>query len=292
VIPLNLFNRFHSKNMCMKGNTPLKTKQNVTRILIISILFAFSSTSVFAQDQDTLLTSVPKPEKALKRIHIRQLTKNGFNFWQDEFSGHWAGIDFGFNMFLNPDYSGYDTEFMDIDELRSNSAYFNVLQQSIGLQRSRNKIGLVTGLGLHLQGYRLNDNITIARDENSVIQPQSLVAYDNQKSKLALISVMVPLLLEFQIPVNHYDNRIYFSAGPYGSVKLNSHTKVKYKLDQKEKLKVVDHFSLRDFHYGLMVRTGYRSINLFATYDLVPLFRDERGPELTPFTVGITLIRF
>lgn len=276
----------------MKGKSPLKTKRNASRILIFFILFAFSYNCIFAQDQDTAFTSVVKPEKALKRIHIRQITKNGFSFWQDDFTGHWAGIDFGFNGFLNPDYSGYDAEFMDIDELRSNSAYFNFLQQSIGLQRNRNKIGLVTGLGLHLQGYRLNDDITINRDENSIIQPETLTAYDNQKSKLALVSLMMPLLLEFQIPINHYDNRIYFSAGAYGSVKLDSHTKVKYKLDQKEKLKIVDHFSLRDFRYGLMVRTGYRSVNFFATCDLVPLFRDERGPELTPFTAGITLIRF
>ena len=276
----------------MNRNTPSKTSLNISRILVLFFLFMVSGTGVFAQNQDSIPESAVNSDKALKRIHLRQITKNGFNFWQDDFTGHWAGVDFGFNMLLNPDYTGYTSEFMEIDELRSNSAYFNVLQQSIGLQRNRNKIGLVTGLGLHLQSYRLNDNTTIVRDENGVIQPETLVAYDNQKSKLALISFMVPLLLEFQVPVNHYDNRIYFSAGAYGEVKLNSHTKVKYKIDQKEKLKVVDHFSLRDFRYGLMVRTGYRSVNLFATYDLVPLFRDERGPELTPFTVGITLIRF
>jgi len=99
------------------------------------------------------------------------------------------------------------------------------------------------------------------------------------------------LLAEFQIPVDNYDSRVYFSGGMYGSVKLTSHTKVKYKLERNEKLKVVDHFSLRDFSYGIMVRTGYRWVNLFATYDLVPPFREKRGPGLTPFTFGITLIR-
>ncbi|MFV0591463.1 MAG: outer membrane beta-barrel protein [Draconibacterium sp.] len=276
----------------MNRNTPSKTKRTIVRIFLALFFLLFITNYAVAQNQDTIPGSIANPEKALKRIHIQQYTKSGLKFWQDDFSGHWAGIDFGFNLLLNPDYSDYNTDFMENDVLRSNSAYFNVLQQSIGLQRNRNKIGLVTGLGLHLQSYRLNDDITIIRDENSIIQPETLVTYKNQKSKLALVSFMVPLLLEFQIPVNHYDNRIYFSAGAYGSLKMNSHTKVKYKLDQKEKLKVVDHFSLRDFHYGLMVRTGYRSINFFATYDLVPLFRDERGPELTPFTVGITLIRF
>ena len=127
---------------------------------------------------------------------------------------------------------------------------------------------------------------------DNVIQPKT-VEFDNiKKSNLGIMSVMIPLLAEFQVPANHYENRIYISGGMYGAVKLTSHTKVKYKLERNEKLKVVDHFSLRDLSYGIMVRTGYRRVNLFATYDLVPLFKENKGPELTPFTFGITLIQF
>jgi hypothetical protein len=75
-------------------------------------------------------------------------------------------------------------------------------------------------------------------------------------------------------------------------VRLTSHTKIKYRKEQKEKLKVPDHYSLQDFKYGLMFRTGYRWINVFATYELTPLFKNDKGPHLTPFTFGITLISF
>ena len=99
-------------------------------------------------------------------------------------------------------------------------------------------------------------------------------------------------MAEFQIPVNHFDNRIYISAGVLGSVRLNSHTKIKYRDKQKEKVKTVDDFSMPLFRYSLMFRTGYRWFNVFATYDLVPLFKKDKGPELTPFTFGVTLLRF
>jgi hypothetical protein len=33
-------------------------------------------------------------------------------------------------------------------------------------------------------------------------------------------------------------------------------------------------------------------LNLFAEYSLTPLFNDDKGPELTPLTVGLTLIGF
>ena len=246
-----------------------------------------------AQETDKIMPLDRDPVKILRKIDVREITQHGFNFWKDDFTGHWAGIDFGFNTFVNKDYSGYETEFMENDVFYSNSSYINIIQQSIGLQHNRNTIGLVTGIGLHLQSYRLNQNTTIERGFNDIIEPRTLFFDQNQKSKLSIVSVMVPLLAEFQVPVNHYENRLYFSAGLYGSYRLSSHTKIKYRVERKkEKLKTPDFLSLQDFKYGLMVRSGYRWVNLFACYDLVPLFRENKGPELTPFTFGITVVSF
>ena len=119
-----------------------------------------------AQENDTIVPLQQNPEKLLRKIDIRKITNDGFNLWQDKFSGHLAGIDFGFNMFLNPDYSGYNSEFMKNNIFRSNSTYINFIQQSIALQHNRNTIGLVTGLGLHLQSYRLDQNTTIQKKGN------------------------------------------------------------------------------------------------------------------------------
>jgi len=269
-----------------------KNRMNIHAILIILAGFILLSFHSPAQT-DTIVPIDKNPEKLLQKIDVRSLTNHGFNFWQDKFSGHWAGIDLGFNMFLNPDYSGYDTEFMKNDILRSNTTHINLIQQSIGLQRNRNTIGLVTGLGLSLQSYRLDKNTTIQMTEEGMIESQKLYFDKNQKSKLSIVSLMVPLLAEFQIPINHYKNRMYFSGGLYGGLRISSHTKIKYRSDRKkEKLKTPGHYHLQDIKYGLMFRAGYHRINLFATYELTPLFREDRGPRLTPVTIGITLIRF
>ena len=263
-----------------------------TRGLPIFILTVFLCLNIpaWSQTSDTIVPVKQNPRKILRKIDIRKM---GFNFWQDNFEGHLAGLDFGFNGFANPDYSGYNLEFMENDLWRSNSTYINILQQSIGLQRNRNTVGMVTGIGLHLQSYRLDKNTTIRRNEKGRIEPEILYFDQNQKSKLSIVSLIVPLLAEFQIPVNHYENRLYFSGGIFGALRLGSHTKIKYRVDgKKEKLKIPGHYSLRDFKYGLMVRAGYRWINVFATYDLVPLFKKDLGPELTPFTFGFTLLQF
>lgn len=267
----------------------MKTKQFI--LLLFFVLFSFPPL-LQAQTLDSIVVIQQDPEQILKKIDLRSVTQNGFNFWKDNFSGHWAGIDLGFNALVLPDYSGYETEFMDNNLLRSNSLYINLIQQSIGLQHNRNTIGLVTGLGMHFQSYRLEQNTTIEQLENGIIQPKTLYFDDNQKSKLSIFSVTMPLLAEFQIPLNNYRNRLYISSGPYISYRIGSHTKIKYRITRKEKLKVPGQFSMHQFKYGLMFRTGYRWINVFATVELTPLFKEDKGPELTPFTFGFTLLRF
>ena len=277
----------------MRRNGYLRTKPAHTGFLLLLTGLIFLARNSYSQENDTIVPLREDPHRILRKMDIRQLSNNGFNFWQDKFSGNWAGVDFGVNGFINPDYSGYSSDFMENDLLRSNSTFINLIQQSIGLQRNRNTIGLVTGIGLHLQSYRLDKNTTIRENDNGVIEPEILWFDQNQKSKLSLVSLMVPLLAEFQIPIRHYDNRLYISGGVYGSWLLSSHTKIKYRADgEKEKLKVPGKYSIHDLKYGVMFRTGYRWVNLFATCDLVPLFIEDKGPRIIPFSIGISLIRF
>ncbi|QIA09859.1 hypothetical protein [Draconibacterium halophilum] len=43
---------------------------------------------------------------------------------------------------------------------------------------------------------------------------------------------------------------------------------------------MVDDFSMHRFKPSVMVRMGYRWINVFASYDLVPLFKTDKGQNL------------
>lgn len=276
----------------MNISQPCKTMENkLTQIGLILLLTIFASL-LQAQETDTIVPVDKNPENLLRKIDPKEIVQSRFNYWEDKFKGHWAGIDFGFNTFLNEDYSDYEGDFMDNDFSRSNSAYLNLIQHNIGLQRNLNTIGLVTGLGLHLESYRLDKNTTITQAESGKIIPDTLYFDQNQKSKLSIVSLMIPLMAEFQIPISHYENRLYFATGAYMGIRLSSHTKIKYRVDRKEKLKVPGSYALQDYRFGLMFRTGYRWINLFATYELTPLFSENKGPGLHTFTVGLTLLSF
>lgn len=247
--------------------------------------------SVWVQGQvpDSIRVVDKKPEKLLKHLRIHDLTRGGFNFWQEDFTGHWAGIDFGIN-----GIDGHINGFPEYDIFRSNSLYVNLIQQSIRLQRTRNTIGLVTGLGFHAKSYRLNNSTTFEKKPSGEIVQKNLFFDSNQKSKFSMSYLTSPLLIEFQIPVNHYANRIFVSGGMFGAYRLSGHTKIKYRLDRKrEKLKTPGDFSLNDFRYGVMIRAGYRQFQVFCTYDIQPMFREEAMiPGLYPVTFGVTLLSF
>jgi hypothetical protein len=265
------------------------------RILLVFIATIVSFLA-FAQTNDSIIVLQSPAGRLSGLIDIQDLVNEGFNYWDKEFKGHWSGIEVGINGFSNPDYSLYrpeEKDFLVNDLIRSNRLNLNFLQYSTGIQSTRNTIGIVTGMGLTLQSYRLDNNTSIKLDEYGIVQPIKPYFDSNQKSKLSLVYLEVPIMAEFQIPIKNLGNRLYFSAGINVGKRLSSHTKVKYRIDnKKEKLKSPGDYSIRDFKFAGSFRIGYRWVNLFATYDLTPLFNDRRGPRLYPFSVGIRLISF
>ena len=213
---------------------------------------------------------------------------NGKEVKSNKFNGHWEGIEFGFNGFDNPDYSIYGgNDFMSLNQGKSLEVGFNLHEVNIGLQKTKNSIGLISGLGISFNNYRFENPYTLVGGTERT-EP-FLLDYDNlSKTKLVVGYLNVPLLLEFQIPVNQNKDRLFFNAGLIGSVKLGSYTKVKYG-DTKDKDR--NGFNINSFKYTATARVGYGDVYLFGTYSLTPLFETGKGPELTPFQLASTFLR-
>jgi hypothetical protein len=262
--------------------------------IFLIFLLSITISQAFAQENDSIVVVQSPAGRLSGLINIQDLQNQDYR--KNKFEGHWSGVELGINGFANTSYSMYpETEqhFLDNDLVRSNILNLNILQYSKGIQQIRNNIGLVTGLGLSFQSYHLDNNTTISVDENSKVHPSVLYFDSSQKSKLSSLYLDVPLLVEFQVPISHFANLLYFSAGLTGSKRLETHTKVKYRKNvKKEKLKSPGDYSIKDYRVAATFRVGYRWVNLFATYDLAPLFEDRRGPVLYPFSAGIRLISF
>ena len=206
---------------------------------------------------------------------------------RDGFDGHWAGFELGVNGFYDTDYSAYGGyEFMELDQPKSWEVNINFLEYNIALQE--NCIGLVTGMGWSMNNYRFDNPVTIER-VNGQIEPVPVTNDGFEKSKLTVSYLTVPLLLEFQVPVNHGGNMLFVSGGVIGGLNIGSHTKVK---TNNSKSKDHGSFNINPFKYSFTGRVGLKNISLFATYSMSSFFKDNKEPELFPFTIGLALVNF
>lgn len=213
---------------------------------------------------------------------------------RSKFKGHWSGIDLGFNDFMNSDLTMTrkpGAEYMDLNTGRSWNVNLNIMQYSFGF--GTDVIGLVTGLGFEFNDYHFDGNNSIMKDSVGNIAPldYTKLNINLDKSKLSTVYLTVPLLLEFQLPHGaSHNKRFHIAAGVIGGLKLGSHTKVVYyENSKKQKDKVRDDFNINALRYGLTARVGYHGLNLYANYYPTPLFEKDKGPELYPFAVGLSL---
>ena len=208
------------------------------------------------------------------------------------FRGNWKGLELGLNNYLNSDFSVSlvpEEDFMELHTSRSWNVNLNFMQYDLTI--SRNNVGLVTGLGLEMNNYRFSNNNSITKQDRMIVP----VNYDGSginlnKSRLRTYYLTVPLLLEFQSNHSRQSHRAYFSAGVIGGVNIGSNTRVVYRDNTgKNRDKIRDDFYLSPFRYGFTIRTGIRSLNLYANYYPTSLFQKNKGPELYPIAVGLSI---
>jgi len=208
-----------------------------------------------------------------------------------KFNGHWAGFELGVNGLLNKemkiDYpAGYD--FMDLNYAKSIAVNINFFEQNINLISQR--LGLVTGMGISWNNYRFSNKNTVLTHDGEFdgyydVDP----ARSYEKSKLVVTYLKVPLMLEYQTNSKMKANSFHISGGVVGAVKIGSHSKIVY---DGNKSKDRNDFYINPFKVDAIAKLGWGVINLYGSYSLTELFRNNKGPVAYPFEVGITLISF
>ena len=226
---------------------------------------------------------------------------------------HWAGIDLAINGFVNSNNS-FDlsndaganpedvTQFMELNYAKSFSFSLNFMEFYIPI--SKHNFGIVTGMGSEWSNYELKHNIKLNPEGGSFINPnvdefnknytwgEVDTTLDYSKNRFKTWFINAPLLLEFNTG-NNARKAFHISAGAIFGYNLQTKMKYKYRLNgENKKEKDRQDFNTNPFRVSATVRAGYSWFNVFAKYSLTPLFEKGGGPELYPFTVGVTLLGF
>ncbi len=207
-----------------------------------------------------------------------------------KFNGHWAGFELGVNGLLNKDMvldypAGY--EFMDLNYAKSTVVNINFFEQNVNLINQH--FGLVTGMGLTWNNYRFDKNVVLTHDGEFGGDFDTGVTKSYEKSKLVVTYLKVPLMLEYQTNSKMKANSFHISGGVVGGLRIGSHAKV---IVNGNKSKDKSDFYINPFKVDAIAKIGWGVINLYGTYSLNEMFRNNKGPEVYPFEIGITLAAF
>lgn len=212
-----------------------------------------------------------------------------FNFHSDKksdrFDPHWASVSIGWNNYMAANQALSLPEELRYMDLNTNTSLeFNLNMAELGINLVKDHIGLVTGVGLRWNNYKFaNTSVRLSKGVNELEHVFDSTT-NTDKSKLMVTYLTVPLMIEFQARVNH--RPLYLAAGVEGALKLGA--KTKWKTESGSKTKERSDFYINPFTYVLAARLGYDEFGLYGTYSLQSLFKENEGPELYPFTLGIS----
>ncbi len=122
---------------------------------------------------------------------------------------------------------------------------------------------------------------------------------DSNKNKLFTSYFDVPLEIRIRTRPNSKNKNFRIAFGVKAGYLLNSHIKYKgqdYRLASNNpkdvKFKEYNVENILPYRYGATARIGYGQFHLNAYYSLSGLFEENKGPEVIPFSVGITYIPY
>ena len=203
------------------------------------------------------------------------------------FDPHWGGVDAGLNMIFGSDLSttfGGQYASFELKPLKSWNFNFNIADVGIAFSRSH-VVGLYTGIGLGWNNYSLNQPVRLAKGAEHL---EVLPINENQegpvkKSKLGVLYVQAPLMLEVRST-----RGFFIAAGVTARLRVNTWTKVKFMNKSKEKYH--SDYYVNPLKLDATLRAGGKDMGFYASYDLLPLFRQGQGPAGHTFNVGFSLL--
>jgi hypothetical protein len=156
--------------------------------------------------------------------------------------------------------------------------------------------GIAPGIGFSNATVKSNTFIYYFFDNQNNVDSVSLVPMDDSayiKSKISTSYLDLPIELRFRIKPDERGKNFWIAPGFRAGILLSDFWKYKDNNlngnNTVRKVKIYDTHFVESFRYGISLRAGYYKFGVYVFYSLTSLFEKNKGPDLVPFSAGITL---
>ena len=227
-------------------------------------------------------------EKSYEKYSVE--TQLGFDFpfakrkRSSNFSGHFTGLGFGAlyttdNLTNFNDAGGMNVAF-------SNEITFNPIGYSLPIIKGY--FGMVTGLGMTWRNLHLGNNSHLVNNNGITLVEAAPEGITYNYSRLRMFDLNLPIYLEIH-PLGK--SEFYITGGVLFGINTFSSYKVKYKNENDKKISVVEgkDYNVNPFSVNYLVQMGWNDLGVYAKYTPTSLFKNDKGPDVQTFSVGLTL---
>jgi len=219
-------------------------------LLVTAVLLLFSQVS-FSQDEGSEKSGNNKEEKEFHMNNMK-IEKHGEDttyiimhhhgnhgmdkckcpmmFRRDRYNGHWAGIELGWNGYVNSDFNmtfPANQQYLNLNTARSMTVNINPFELNLNL--AKNHFGLTSGLGFTVNNYYFTNSTLMIGDSSSLVA-YNMVDQDGKEAdmkvnKLVESWITLPVLFEYQTNARIKMNSFHVALGVVGGVRICSYTK-------------------------------------------------------------------
>ena len=201
------------------------------------------------------------------------------------YHSHIESFDFGVAVFGSDRFSTNIDDSASYLDLNGNSSFhigYYMLPVCVRLGDSH--FGLCGGLGFKWDLYSFSaKNIVLNKGQYQLEYQYDTANYVYEKSKLRVVNLALPVALEWQ-PRGR--SNFYAMVGIEGNLRTGSSTKMV--TDKGRKIKNKSDLHINTFSCDVFARVGYNNAGVYVSANLTPLFKDGKGPELYPFSAGLS----